>query len=964
MIIQTASRRIPHRGRAALPIAGAILCLSVLMLVSWSAVARAAGQVAVELQQNSPGDRTFATTFGDPIAGTDGVTRQAYKFGRQREGKHFTYVVANLEPWTTYSVELSFVEHDFTSAGSRVFDVFVQSELAVFELDVFAAAGRDAAHQRTLEARTDSKGLLSVEFRSDVAGCADYATVSTIRVYSGGRDVVEIDAASSRNSMNPPVRHYDSGGQDTWEAVLGRLGSRISLDLLPQRLGYRFSTLGTWTGDLTELVVALKSGGQVRSLPFTDRFSAWESIEQSQTMTSQAFDCSSGSTPLDVKAVFRAPFYPGDEKVSCAPFFYIDLTVTNAGERAASGTLLLARPHKEDFVSATLDEYATGDARGLTCRTSYTYQDESLGSAGSRAAEEALAVPAGEAGGVDFRGSTQGEFSDFTTGSLWGWDSPAGFPAVSDDPQHPLFSFYPRGYSGAVWTTGSIPPGGSVTRHFILAGYTGDSILRVENDSYTDGTFRFRYAGTFAGVTEVVDYAAAERTAGDDLAGRSAFFDSTISSDDYLSLDPAYEQSVRDLVACSFQTYLTNTWWARSSTGRDWFSVWEGTWMRFHGTIDVEYNQAWFYYEFWPDLLPTIMDEWLLYPKSNDAGVFLPHDIGILDLVAGQVYEHDMPVEENLNYILMLHRYWKTTGNTAYVKARFSRVRELTRFVMNCDTNGNGLPDRYSQTTFDDGTPALEGGRDQSYLGFKALAAYGAAREMALGISPAEVVFAAECQGRSELINQTLEYDCWLSDHFAVCLDAGVDPADREAYSIHTGNGLLYPMGAQRDRGVTSTNLERLRLDVRNATARTWGPYGSRHTSYDPGRMWISSNIWRDAVAGYIGTTLFGRSPLDLSRSYWEFERYLGKYVFGGYWDGMIYGSGAGERPGRGLDASGGAPMLVPAPVGIVAERPVYFDRDGRTGGHVALGATNPASTFYFAEGSCRPGFDPYLCVQ
>ncbi len=93
----------------------------------------------------------------------------------------------------------------------------------------------------------------------------------------------------------------------------------------------------------------------------------------------------------------------------------------------------------------------------------------------------------------------------------------------------------------------------------------------------------------------------------------------------------------------------------------------------------------------------------------------------------------------------------------------------------------------------------------------------------------------------------------------------------------------------------------------------------------------------------------------------------------------MIYGSGAG---GAGASGSAGAPgdgaggmwpsvqggrqrlASVPAPVGIIAERPTYFDYRGWTGGHDVIGATNPSSTFYFAEGSTRPGFDPYLCVQ
>jgi hypothetical protein len=49
----------------------------------------------------------------------------------------------------------------------------------------------------------------------------------------------------------------------------------------------------------------------------------------------------------------------------------------------------------------------------------------------------------------------------------------------------------------------------------------------------------------------------------------------------------------------------------------------------------------------------------------------------------------------------------------------------------------------------------------------------------------------------------------------------------------------------------------------------------------------------------------------------------------------------------------------------IICERPMYFNYQGKwTGGHDVMGALAPSTTFYFAEGTCRPGFDPYLCIQ
>ena len=49
----------------------------------------------------------------------------------------------------------------------------------------------------------------------------------------------------------------------------------------------------------------------------------------------------------------------------------------------------------------------------------------------------------------------------------------------------------------------------------------------------------------------------------------------------------------------------------------------------------------------------------------------------------------------------------------------------------------------------------------------------------------------------------------------------------------------------------------------------------------------------------------------------------------------------------------------------IIAERPMYFNYKGVwTGGHDVVGALSPDTAFYFAEGTCRPGFDPYICIQ
>ncbi|MDY6796626.1 MAG: caspase family protein [Actinomycetota bacterium] len=48
----------------------------------------------------------------------------------------------------------------------------------------------------------------------------------------------------------------------------------------------------------------------------------------------------------------------------------------------------------------------------------------------------------------------------------------------------------------------------------------------------------------------------------------------------------------------------------------------------------------------------------------------------------------------------------------------------------------------------------------------------------------------------------------------------------------------------------------------------------------------------------------------------------------------------------------------------INAERPMYFNYNGMPGGHASPGLVIPSTTFFFAEGTTRAGFDQYLCLQ
>ena len=927
-----------------------LVAVAAVALLVMSQVALAAGdaQVIVELQQNNSNGVTYPDSFTEQkISGTNTGTREEYKFQRQREGEHFSYVLANLDPSTTYKVELSFVEHDYSSKGKRVFNGYLQGIKVLNRLDIYSKVGKDCAYQRTFTTLSDTDGRLDIVLRSDEYGGKDYATISTVRVYRGySTNVVEINALQSRHDMTPPIRHQDDDSQDTGETVLGRLGSRICINPASQRLAWRFSSLGDGTGDLSDFVLAVNDGLKTRCLPFTDRYPVWESVNQSQTMTSQSYQCASPETDFEMDVMFRSPFYPGDEKVSGAPFFYVDVTVKNAGSAPASGDVILAWPSRRDFSFSAPTEFSTATEEGLEYKTRYPYYNETYNNCNAETAREAIAVPAGEAAGVDFRGSAEAEFNDFSGDRLWGYLSPGGYPDIYNDYKSPTFTYYPRGYYGAVWSVADLAPGDSVTRHFVISGYIASSVLNVKNSEYQDSTFKFKYTKQFADVQEVVNYAVTSRWAGDMIEDKSLFFDSTILSDSYLTLPSGYRDDVRGMITCSLGSFLMNTWWAESDSGREWFSVWEGSCCRFHSTVDVEYNDAWFYFSYWPELLEKIMDEWVLYLKTCHQGTYLSHDMGWNQECIGQVYPHDMAVEENTDFILLLYRYWKSTGDTAYMRGKFPLVRKLVDFIINCDDNNNGLPDQYTWNTLDQSTPALQFAKDQTYLGVKCLSAHQAAREMALNQSVPDLTCEKKCHGQVELINQTLAYELWLSDHFAVCLDGNVEAADREAYSIYPSNGLLYLFSGGRSTGVTSGNMERFRTDIVNSTDKTMKKYGCTHSTYNAYNQWVSQNLWRDQLACHLGVQLRSDNPLALTGRYWDLERFFSRSMNGSFWDVVIYPGGSGVSGALGGQQVGSWGS---------GYRPTFAA--GTSGGGSALGANGyQQSLGYYPRGTASLG--------
>lgn len=355
---------------------------------------------------------------------------------------------------------------------------------------------------------------------------------------------------------------------------------------------------------------------------------------------------------------------------------------------------------------------------------------------------------------------------------------------------------------------------------------------------------------------------------------------------------------INRLLDYTLHSWLVNTLWTLRG-GKDFFSVWEGS-CYFQSTVDVEYTQAPLYFALWPGLLKMELDQWPEFSADGTKALgekgkntlFQSHDIGSLSDINGQDYPHDMEVEETVNYIILSYLYWRRTGDFSSVKKNLGTIEKYLAFLSACDTTGNGVPDQGAANTIDDGSPAIQFGKEQVYLAMKTLSAYEAAADMFDRLK--RVTDAKAMRKKAGVIRKTVETKGWLKDHYAVLLDksgAGtVHPWTGEKQNfkvlpgwdsehLFTENAVAMMSLVGKDLGL---DRERMKTDIRSVIGKTLREYGCRHSSYE-GKIenwkingfvfnaydssWISSNMVRDIAAFYLGIDL-----RYLADRYWEWQ--------------------------------------------------------------------------------------------
>ncbi|HEX2911282.1 MAG TPA: DUF4965 domain-containing protein [Chloroflexia bacterium] len=625
------------------------------------------------------------------------------------------------------------------------------------------------------------------------------------------------------------------------ETMLGRLGSRFTLHFVPKNRQVFLGPLGKFFDLPFQLRLGFRAGANTRLLPFAgDSEDYFPEVEMELRPSSILFHARDRALNLYATFTFTAPFYPQDEPLSLAPFFYLDVTLDRIPNTAPLELVAeLGLPEGQ----AEIELLDGGQAYlGATLTTTYRQVKTHWGprTAPGTLSEQAFHLPI-------FFGS---------------YGPTASATEVA-----------PR--SNTLALSVSSPAGEeqpALTYHLLLATYVNQSVLEVRGVKQS-----FRYNYYYKDLAAVLDYAVRERA---HILEKTAFFENIWQNS---SLGHSYQ----NLMAFTFQSYITNTWWTLPDTAsldRDWYSVWEGNCV-FHSTVDVEYNLSWFYLLLWPQLLEKTLAEWGHYLHEDERGTWLSHDIGGVLEANHQTYPHQMEVEENCNFILLVYALWRYSGNHAVVTSNLEVVTRLVRFVLDSDTTGNGFPDRGIANTIDDASPAVQYGKEQVYLAVKALSACWATARL-LEAENSQPKLAAECAERVKLIGQTLDNQAWLGDHYAVTLDRTteglVNPWTGEpleagelegwdGYSLYTNNGLLYllacaPGGAA---DLPPLELSRIRQDLEQSLQKSLIEYGCTHSSADKSNIWISQNLHRDAVAGYLGLDLS-----DMVERYWAFEQF------------------------------------------------------------------------------------------
>lgn len=632
-----------------------------------------------------------------------------------------------------------------------------------------------------------------------------------------------------------------------------------SLTVLGSRLGFGFDPAhkqsylirhGKHPGIPLNLHAGIKLEDRVIELPLTRDCQEFSFVDQRMTPTSISYIGIDSKTGLKVKLVVRIPFRPRDIRFSVTPVIFFEVSISR------------------------LDSYfrwqpSTTEAVRGKLFLGFENNDFDFQSLNDKEISVSYASPVGRP-----------EKSDWDICEFIRCQDRLVFQQPSEN-QYTYLDF-------------SLVPGEDGPTLSAYWACYDKAVLEVGNELCS-----FKYSDYYSNLDEVCQWADKSIS---EVKLNSCKVDSII-------LENSLGTAVNNLLTQTLHSWLMNSWWVKKKTGQDWFMVWEGT-CYLHSTLDVEYTQGPFYLSVWPELLELQLNEWPEFIKSGEltlgkdgqGTLFMSHDMGLLGKGSGQFYTHEMEVEENCNYLLLAYAHWRRTGNTSVLNNQSSIWIPLLEFIRKTDTTGNGIPDKGCANTLDDGSPAVQFGKKQIYLGIKSALACLAGADILEYLNfykEARVYHDFAAKGI-----KAIEDEGWNKDHYAVALNIvqedAINPWTGElwtgpligwdAYHIYTPNtfALLHMV----NRFTEQLDFHRLKEDIQAAIKETLTPYGCRHSSFinrlsaninppQPSKVgWISMNILRDMTALYRGIDLTA-----MSQRYWDWQTTTNSQEFTGFFE-------------------------------------------------------------------------------
>jgi len=711
--------------------------------------------------------------------------------------------------------------------------------------------------------------------------------------------------------------------------TIARLGSRFSLYFEPYRRQVMHSALGRLLDQPLDLQVGLiEPDGTQRVLPFSRRGSLLCNVEQFERANSLTIRGFSEKYRLRFELNVHAVFYPQDEPLCVAPVFFLEMRL-NPVDTVRWYDSRTPRPRRCPLfirlgrANTSIEASESGRidlhyANALEPIRQQQAADAPAGAAGDGAGEfEREGAFGPSASGFDVgsgsgavetvevreriqslnegcRVSEDGRGLELTlpvtetgSGTKWRlvWGAYCSDPIIrlGDRPggrsRGPAERPAPGAGAGrAAGAEGqgedAARPGADPADGVEARRDPDDKVASQERPPTDEELGRFRYCRWWPDLDSLMEHAVAMR---DDWLAHSRRFEKLF---DQASL----EWSQRHIFDHSFQAFLSNTFWCDVGEERTpWFSVWEGA-SRFHSTIEAEYYASLFYLTLWPGLLGTHLDQWPRFAKDHppSGGRFLRHDLGAGLRVGGQGFPHDMPVEDNCNYLLLHQAYAHWTGDLTHARHWADALAHFARFLIWSDRNEDGFVNVAAlEELFQPGLAELTQ-PNQTYMAVKRLAALQAAADLLrlVGEGSQCQQLVERCERIVEQDMPKIEHKAWLGDHYAVQIEPGeqapsgeelVSRIDTEfgvpgwdAYSIYTGNALLLPAMIGQP---PTLDPRHFADDLVNATRETLTPYGCAHTSADFDHIWISQNAWRDCLAQY-----FYADVPRLSPRYWDMQ--------------------------------------------------------------------------------------------